>query len=133
MNPEFIDIHCHVESDDFTQDLKEVIDRMEENSTWGISVGTDVATSQAVVDLAQKYKHVYACIGVHPRDDATMEGGGWRAAFRSQPRAESPRHGRWGGKCGWLHALHEATAGTAAGAPSRRSGPRRGRRRRAAC
>lgn len=70
MIPEYIDIHCHIESNDFTHDRTEVLNRMKENGVWGITVGTDLQTSKSVVDIAKTYEHVYACVGVHPRDDA---------------------------------------------------------------
>ncbi len=73
MSPEYIDIHCHIESKDFHEDQTDVVERMRKNNVWGISVGTDIKTSKQVVELSDKYPHIFACIGVHPRDDTRGE------------------------------------------------------------
>jgi len=70
MKPLFFDIHCHLESEDYASDRDAVLERMNESSVWGISVGTDIQSSKEVVSLADKHEGVFACIGVHPRDDA---------------------------------------------------------------
>lgn len=66
--PDFIDIHSHLNFPDYI-DLDEVIGRMRENKMWTIAIGTDLKTSEEAVLLAEKYKEVFACIGVHPVDD----------------------------------------------------------------
>lgn len=73
MSPEYIDIHCHLESKDFSEDRMDVIERMKKNNVLGVSVGTDLNTSREVVELSDKHPHIFSCIGVHPRDDARGE------------------------------------------------------------
>lgn len=65
--PKYIDIHSHVNFKAFDEDRGEVIARALENDTWMINVGTQIDTSRAAVELANKYKEgVYATIGLHP-------------------------------------------------------------------
>ncbi len=67
--PEFFDIHCHIESELYDEDRTEVINRLVEANTLAISVGTDIESSHKVVTLAKENKNIFACVGIHPRDD----------------------------------------------------------------
>ncbi|HRY30885.1 MAG TPA: TatD family hydrolase [Candidatus Paceibacterota bacterium] len=68
MRPEHIDIHGHLNSSDFPNDLEEVIRRANENNIIVLNVGTNYGQSKEVVDLAQKYENLYAVVGSHPID-----------------------------------------------------------------
>jgi TatD DNase family protein len=68
---DYIDIHSHLSFADYEGDREEVLARMRENNTTTITVGTDLESSKRAVELAEKYKEVYACIGIHPVDDPT--------------------------------------------------------------
>jgi TatD DNase family protein len=67
------DTHTHLDFPQFDDDRERVIERA---STAGvkaiINVGTDLASSQAVVALAEAYPQIYAAIGVHPHDARTL-------------------------------------------------------------
>lgn len=67
----YIDIHSHLNLPEFNSDLDETIQRLRDSDTETIVVGVDFASSQKAVEIASKYEEVYACIGVHPVDDAT--------------------------------------------------------------
>ena len=67
--PKFFDIHSHLNFPDYENDFAEVIARLRETRTHTIVVGTDLASSQKAVELADKYEEIYACIGIHPVDD----------------------------------------------------------------
>lgn len=69
VKPEYFDIHCHLDSEDYASDRDAVIERMNESDVWGITIGTALEDSRVAVDLALKHSHVFSCIGVHPRDD----------------------------------------------------------------
>ncbi len=67
MKPRYIDIHSHVNFKAFDEDRAEVIKRALDNDTVVINVGTQLDTSRAAVELADKYDEgVYAIIGLHP-------------------------------------------------------------------
>lgn len=68
MQPKIFDIHSHLNFPDFNKDREEVIGRMSENGIWTICVGADGKTSQECVDLAEKYKNIFASVGLHPTD-----------------------------------------------------------------
>jgi TatD DNase family protein len=63
---EYIDVHAHVNFPDFDADREEVIKRAHDNGTIIINVGTTLTSSKEVLTLAEKYKHVYAIVGLHP-------------------------------------------------------------------
>jgi TatD DNase family protein len=71
--PEYFDIHSHLNFADYEKDWDEVVERLRETGTWTIVVGTDLASSQKAVELADKYEEIYACIGIHPVDDASQK------------------------------------------------------------
>ena len=67
MLPKFFDIHSHPNFAVFAQDRDEVVRRALDNSVFMNVVGTQRDTSQAAVELAEKYSEgVYATIGLHP-------------------------------------------------------------------
>ncbi len=68
MDVKYLDIHSHLGFDDYGQDLKEVIKRMEESGVATITVGTDLESSKEAVKIANEFENVFACIGAHPAD-----------------------------------------------------------------
>jgi TatD DNase family protein len=73
MKPKLFDIHSHLNFKDFNSDSKEVIQRALNAGIWMINVGSDYETSKMAVAIAEKYKEgIYASVGVHPHDVATV-------------------------------------------------------------
>lgn len=65
--PEFYDTHAHLDFPDFREDLAAVVDRaLGAGITRILSVGTTLASSRRVVELADQFPSVYAIVGVHP-------------------------------------------------------------------
>ncbi len=71
----YFDIHSHLESSRFDEDLptgqagrEEVISRMQDEGVFTITVGTDLEQSKRAVQVADKYENVFASIGLHPND-----------------------------------------------------------------
>ncbi len=70
-----IDSHCHLDFSHFDEDRDEVLARaVEIGVTAIINPGTDLESSRRAVALAEKYKDVYAAVGVHPHDASTLDG-----------------------------------------------------------
>ncbi|MEX2013587.1 MAG: TatD family hydrolase, partial [Parcubacteria group bacterium] len=67
--PKYFDIHSHLNFPRHWNDFDAVITRLKETETHTIVVGTDFESSKIAVDLADKHKEIYACIGVHPVDN----------------------------------------------------------------
>ena len=68
MEIKYIDIHSHLGFEDYGQDLKEVIKRMEESGVSTITTGTDIESSREAVKIANENENIFACIGAHPND-----------------------------------------------------------------
>ncbi len=66
--PKYFDVHSHLNSPLYENDIDEVIKRLKETETHTIVIGTDFDSSQRAIDLAEKYEEIYACIGIHPVD-----------------------------------------------------------------
>src|SRR5260221_8682880 len=68
----FVDSHCHIDGAEYDADREEVIRRARDAGvTTMLNVGTGDPHSGAferAVDLAEKYREVYAAVGVHPHD-----------------------------------------------------------------
>jgi TatD DNase family protein len=71
-DPEYIDVHAHLNFVDFDTDREELIRNTLNQNTWMINVGTNLETSKRVLELAKKYDEgVYAIVGLHPTEVAT--------------------------------------------------------------
>lgn len=70
----YIDTHCHLSFSQFHHDMEEVIN---ESSNAGliklINVGTDLKTSEESINLASRYKDIFASVGIHPHDAKTFD------------------------------------------------------------
>lgn len=63
----FVDTHCHLTDPQFDADRDAVIARaVEAGVTRMVTLATDVVSSRAVVELADKHPQVYAAVGIHP-------------------------------------------------------------------
>lgn len=67
MKPMIFDSHAHYDSEQFDEDRDELLRSMPKNGV-GIIVnsGANWDSVTEVVELAQKYPHVYAAVGMHP-------------------------------------------------------------------
>ncbi|MCC7118897.1 MAG: TatD family hydrolase [Anaerolineales bacterium] len=66
---QFTDTHCHLDYHKFNADREEVIQRANAAGLIRLLVpGLHHKSSQAAVELAEKYPSVYAAVGFHPTD-----------------------------------------------------------------
>ena len=63
-----IDIHAHLQFEQFDGDRAEVIARAREGGVGVINVGTDLETSRAAIKLAETNLDMWATVGIHPTD-----------------------------------------------------------------
>ena len=61
----FIDTHCHLTHDNY-ENVENIILKLSPNII--IVNGIDKKTSMDAIELAKKYKNVYAAIGIHPEE-----------------------------------------------------------------
>ncbi len=61
-----IDTHCHIQFNAYKNDQADVIKRCQEKGIILNVVGTQKDTSQAAVEIAEKFPFMYASIGLHP-------------------------------------------------------------------
>jgi len=66
MNIKYIDIHSHLGFEDYGNDFKAVIGRMQEAGVATIAIGADLQTSKEAVKVANENENIWACIGMHP-------------------------------------------------------------------
>lgn len=77
VSSKYVDLHSHLQFDDFNEDREEIIVRMEKEGVITVNVGTTIESSVAGLELAKKYPNVcYATVGLHPvyADEAKEEG-----------------------------------------------------------
>jgi len=98
MDIKYIDIHSHIGFADYGKDQDEVVKRMRDAGVSTITVGTDLESSREAVKIAEKYENVWACVGAHPRDDASF-------VFEEKDFAELVKHPKVVaiGECGLDH------------------------------
>lgn len=66
MTVKYIDAHCHIQFEQYTEDDVELIERMHDEGVAGIIVGVDYESSKKAVVLAEKHEHLFASVGLHP-------------------------------------------------------------------
>lgn len=68
----YIDSHAHLEMGDYDLDRDEVVKKAEEGEVEAIiTVGTNLSDCMKAVQLTEKYRIVYAAIGIHPHEAKT--------------------------------------------------------------
>ena len=68
------DTHAHYDSGSFREDREEVLSALPAAGVeLVVNPGCNLPSSRAAVDLAARFPHVYAAVGVHPEDCAGME------------------------------------------------------------
>lgn len=65
----FVDTHCHLNSEEFLNDLDTYIKRAHQADVkMMIVVGWDYPSSLKAVEIAEKYPNIYAVVGFHPEN-----------------------------------------------------------------
>jgi TatD DNase family protein len=73
--PPLIDSHAHLQFEEYAAELAGVLARAQGAGVEAIiNVGTDLASSRAAVDLAERFPQLYAAVGLHPHEAATFTG-----------------------------------------------------------
>jgi len=77
-----IDTHTHLDDARYNDDRDAMIARAREAGVEAfVTIGCDLATSQAAVSIANHYPYVYASVGVHPHEVKHISNG-WYDEFR---------------------------------------------------
>jgi TatD DNase family protein len=64
-----IDSHAHLDFEDFKNDLPEVLDRARQAGVRAIlTIGIDLKTTRAAIEIAEKHPDVFATAGIHPHE-----------------------------------------------------------------
>lgn len=67
------DTHAHYTDKAFDADRKILLDSLFKESVCGIiNCGTDIPSSKASLELAEKYSGVFAACGIHPEEDESL-------------------------------------------------------------
>ncbi len=66
---ELIDSHCHLNYDYAPKTVEDLVrEAHEAGITALITVGTEIATLDAMVSISERFEHVYHTVGVHPHE-----------------------------------------------------------------
>jgi len=70
----FIDSHCHINFSELAERMDEVLDNMRQNQvTHALCVSVNLDSFYEIQELAEKYPHIYASVGVHPDHESEIE------------------------------------------------------------
>ncbi|MDH5522716.1 MAG: TatD family hydrolase [Desulfobulbaceae bacterium] len=95
-----IDTHCHLDMEDYELDLDEVIKRATAAGVERIiTVGIDLQSSRAAVELARRFTGIYATIGVHPHNVTELTGDDYDALRRLARQDKVVAYGEIGIDC----------------------------------
>lgn len=85
-----IETHAHLDFPDFDADRDAVFERAQKAGVHTIiNIGTDFASCERILAIAEQYPGVYAALGVHPHDASTWDGD--RSASHLAKLAAHPR------------------------------------------
>ena len=75
---EWIDTHCHLDEESFTQDCHDTIQRaVDAGVTRMLTIGTTLDSCRRALELAQTYDSVFAVVGLHPNYIQAAQPGDW--------------------------------------------------------
>ncbi len=75
---EWVDTHCHLDEESFTQDCAETIQRaVDAGVKTMLAIGITLDSCRRVIDLSQRYPSVYAVVGLHPNYVSAAQPGDW--------------------------------------------------------
>ena len=75
-NKNMLDVHCHLQFDEYEKDRENVINEAKKIGIDQIfNASTTLKNSKKAVELAEKYKNLYAIIGIHPNHAHEQEKG----------------------------------------------------------
>ncbi len=75
----FIETHAHLYFNKFDNDRDDAIQRAFDSDVKKIiNIATDLETSKACLELAEKYEELYATVGFHPTDAAKLTDGSFQ-------------------------------------------------------
>lgn len=63
-----VDTHCHLDNQQYNEDRDKILKEIEESMEFVVNIGYDIKSSENSIGLANKYKNIYATIGIHPTD-----------------------------------------------------------------
>lgn len=70
-----VDTHAHLDHPRFDDDRDGVLKRAKEAEVAAmVTVGADLPSSRAAVELASRHERVYASVGMHPHDAKNLDG-----------------------------------------------------------
>ncbi len=62
----FFDSHCHLNLNQFQNEIEKILKKIEEEPMLIINVGTCLSTSLKAIELAKEEKYLFASVGLHP-------------------------------------------------------------------
>lgn len=62
----YVDAHAHLNLPDFENDIEMLAQKTKDDDVMVVNVGTGQETSEIAIELAQKYDHMRAIVGLHP-------------------------------------------------------------------
>lgn len=76
---EWIDTHCHLDEDAFSQDCAEVVARAVDAGVVGmVAIGITLDSCRRAIELTQRFSKVYATVGIHPNYVSAAHPDDWK-------------------------------------------------------
>lgn len=86
------DSHCHLNDEKFNEDRDDIIKKNYESGvTNTVTVGYDIESSKKAIDIAEKYKFIYATVGISPNDIPQNEKELWKQLEEIKEIAKSSK------------------------------------------
>ena len=84
MNIRYVDVHCHLQFEQYDEDREAIIERMRQENVAGIVVGVDYKSSEKAIALAEKHEHLFAAVGTHPNSSESFDARAFRLLAKNE-------------------------------------------------
>lgn len=72
----YIDSHCHLNSEEYQNNLDEIISRAKEANVNGfLVIGWDLKSSKLALEISSNYQECFCALGIHPENVLEMQDG----------------------------------------------------------
>lgn len=76
---EWIDTHCHLDEDAFSQDCADAVSRAVDAGVVAmVAIGITLDSCRRVIELSERFPAVYASVGLHPNYVSAAQPGDWK-------------------------------------------------------
>lgn len=84
ISPKLVDTHCHLHAPSYKPELPVLLQHIQDEQMWVITIGTNLSSSEQAIALAEAHEGIWASVGLHPEHLSS--------SFHDPDEGEIPEH-----------------------------------------